>query len=66
MYFEIYRDPPATGLLGAHMSGEWRWRLRGANNEIIASGEGYKNKEDCLHAIALVQSSTTSTPIRGA
>ena len=38
--------------------GEWRWRLSAANNEIIASGEGYKNKTDCLHAIDLVKSSS--------
>lgn len=37
-------------------SGQWRWRLRGGNNEIIASGETYKNKADCLHAIDLVKS----------
>ena len=29
--------------------GEWRWRLRASNGKIIAdSGEGYKNKQDCL------------------
>jgi uncharacterized protein YegP (UPF0339 family) len=39
-------------------SGEWRWQLRAANNRIIAdSGEGYRNKQDCLHAIALVKDS---------
>lgn len=37
---------------------EWRWRLKAANGQIIAvSGEGYKNKSDCLHAIELVKSS---------
>lgn len=36
-------------------SGEWRWQLRAGNNRIIAdSGEGYHNKQDCLHAVALV------------
>ncbi|MCH8343700.1 MAG: DUF1508 domain-containing protein [Planctomycetes bacterium] len=47
MKFNIYKDKV----------GEWRWRLRAANNEIIAAGEGYKNKVDCLHAIDLVKSS---------
>lgn len=39
--------------------GEWRWRLRAANNtDILAdSGEGYKNKSDCEHAIGLVKKS---------
>ncbi len=32
--FQIYRDS----------AGEWRWRLRAANGQIVASGEGYKTK----------------------
>jgi uncharacterized protein YegP (UPF0339 family) len=37
---------------------EWRWRLVAANHRIIAeSGEGYKSKADCDHAIALVKQS---------
>jgi uncharacterized protein YegP (UPF0339 family) len=38
--------------------GQWRWRLRAANKEIIAvSGEGYWNKGDCRAAIDLVKAS---------
>jgi len=38
--------------------GEWRWRLKASNGEIIAdSGEGYKNEADCLAAIELVKGS---------
>jgi len=25
---------------------QWRWRVRGANGEIVAQSEGYKNKQD--------------------
>ena len=51
MKYETYRDA-AT---------EWRWRLRAANHQIIAvSGEGYKNRRDCLHAIGLVKASSTA------
>ncbi|MCA1643682.1 MAG: DUF1508 domain-containing protein [Acidobacteria bacterium] len=40
-------------------AGEWRWNLRAANERIIAdSGEGYRHKQDCLHAIELVRHST--------
>jgi len=40
------------------VSGEWRWQLRAANQRIIAdSGEGYQNRQDCLHGIALVKDS---------
>lgn len=47
MKFKVYKDK----------QGFWRWRLRAANNEIIASGEAYENKADCLHAISLVKAS---------
>lgn len=30
---------------------EWRWRLRGANGEIQASGEGYTRKADALRGV---------------
>jgi uncharacterized protein YegP (UPF0339 family) len=36
--------------------GEWRWNLTAANGKKIAtSGEGYKDKKDCMHAIELVK-----------
>jgi len=48
MRFELYRDA----------KGEWRWRLRARNGEVIAdSGEGYVRREDCEHGIALVRQS---------
>ena len=47
MTFEIY--------LGK--DGLWRWRLKAANREIIAQGEGYRNASDCVHVIRLVQQS---------
>lgn len=53
MYFQIYRD--ASNL--------WRWRLRASNHENIASGESYYNKSDCLHAVGLVESTTSKTPV---
>ena len=43
--FEIYRDE----------SGEYRWRFRTDNNEIVATGEGYPCKDDCEHAIQLLK-----------
>lgn len=48
MRFEMYRDS----------TGEWRWRLRARNGEVVAdSGEGYKRREDCEHGIELVRQS---------
>lgn len=41
-FFFVYKD----GI------GEYRWRFYAPNNRIMAdSGEGYKNKADCIAAI---------------
>lgn len=52
MYFEKYQQ-----------GGQWRWRLKSANHEIIASGESYVYESGCDHAIGLVKSTTTATPV---
>jgi uncharacterized protein len=45
--FEVYKDA----------KGQYRWRLKAANGNIIAGpGEGYKEKSDCLDAIKSIQS----------
>lgn len=35
----------------------WYWHLKAENNEIIAQGEGFTTKENCLASIELVKSS---------
>ena len=45
MSFEVYKDK----------AGQWRWRLKAANGQIIATGEGYKDKTGCEDAIASVK-----------
>ncbi len=45
-YYEVYQS-----------NGFWRWRYKSNNHEIIASGESYYNKQDCLHAVALMKGS---------
>ena len=51
MKYELYKDT----------AGEWRWRLKASNGQIIATGgEGYKNKGDCEHGIALVKTSSNA------
>ena len=52
MYFEKYQQSP-----------QWRWRLKAANHEIIASGESYWNEADCDKAIDLVKGTTATTPV---
>jgi uncharacterized protein YegP (UPF0339 family) len=53
MYYETYQS-----------GGEWRWRLKGRNHEILAEGESYKNKADCRHVIDLLKSTTNDTPVK--
>lgn len=44
--FEVYKDK----------AGEYRWRLKVANGQNIASsGQGYKDKRDCLAAVDSVK-----------
>lgn len=48
MYFEIFQS---------YHNNQWRWRLRAANNKIIAtSGESYINRADAMHSIGLLVS----------
>jgi uncharacterized protein YegP (UPF0339 family) len=63
MYYEIYQMTPTLALGLLNSAGDWRWRLKAANHKIIASGQGYTNKQDCLHAIELMKSTTTRTPV---
>jgi uncharacterized protein YegP (UPF0339 family) len=43
--FEQYQDPDRA----------WRWRLVAPNNEILASGQGFREKRDCERSINLVK-----------
>lgn len=45
--------------------GEWRWRLRANNGEIVAnSGEGYQTKAGCLKAIKRIRESAPDAEVR--
>ena len=47
--FQVYRD----------RGEQFRWRLRAGNHRTIADcGEGYVQKDDCLHGIELVRGGT--------
>jgi len=43
--FEVYKDK----------KGEFRFRLKAANGEVIASGEGYKNMDGCMNGIKSIK-----------
>lgn len=52
--FETYKDK----------KGEWRWRLRAPNKNIIADGgEGYKNKADCEAGIASIKKNSPTAKV---
>ena len=52
--FEVYKDK----------SGQYRWRLRSMNKQILAtSGEGYKEKRDCLAAVESVKRAAAEAPV---
>jgi uncharacterized protein YegP (UPF0339 family) len=52
--FEVYKDK----------GGEYRWRLRSMNKQILAtSGEGYKEKRSCLAAIESVKRAAAEAPV---
>lgn len=48
--YELFKDK----------AGEYRFRLKAANGEIIAVSEGYKEKKSCLHGIESVRRNAPS------
>jgi len=51
--YEVYTDK----------KGEFRFRLKARNGEIIATGEGYKTKKSCLNGIASIQKNAPDSPV---
>ncbi|TGK77556.1 DUF1508 domain-containing protein [Leptospira noumeaensis] len=51
--FEIYKDK----------SGEFRFRLKAGNGEIIASSEGYSSKQACENGINSIKTNAASAEI---
>ena len=51
--FEVYVDK----------AGEFRFRLKATNGQIIATGEGYKAKASCLNGIESVKKNAVDSPV---
>lgn len=51
--FEVYKDK----------AGEFRFRLKAKNGEIIAVGEGYKAKASCLNGIDSIGRNAPGAPV---
>lgn len=54
--FEVYADK----------AGEFRFRLKASNGQIIAVGEGYTTLKNCLAGVASVQKNAVDAPIEEA
>ena len=52
--FEVYKDG----------KDEYRFRLKAANGEIIASSEGYSSKDACMNGIASVKKNAPEAEIK--
>jgi len=52
--FQIYKDE----------NDSWRFRLRARNNEIIAVGQGYENKQNCLKGIKSIKRNGRKAPVK--
>lgn len=51
--FEVYVDK----------AGEYRFRLKASNGEIIAVGEGYKTKDQCIAGVNSVKNHAPDAPV---
>ena len=51
--YEVYEDK----------AGEYRFRLKAKNGEIIATSEGYKSKAGCLNGIESVRKNAPEAPV---
>lgn len=52
-YFVIYKD----------VRGNYRWRLKADNNEIVAEGEGYIAKQSAINSVNWVKTNAPVAPI---
>lgn len=46
--------PRYKGELFQSLNGEWRFRLKAANGEIVAQSEGYTRKESALDTLRMI------------
>ena len=51
--YEVYKDK----------AGEFRFRLKAKNGEIVATGEGYKAKASCLNGIDSIGRNAPDAPV---
>lgn len=48
--------PVLKGELFQSLNGEWRWRLKAANGEIVSQSEGYTHRGSALDTLKMIAS----------
>ena len=43
---------------------QWRWRVRAANGEIVASGEGYSSRADAVRGFSNARNAMSSAVVK--
>ncbi len=51
--FEVYKDA----------RGEFRFRLKASNGQVIATGEGYKSKASCMNGIESIKKNAADAKV---
>ncbi len=51
--FEVYKDK----------AGEYRFRLKASNGQVIATGEGYSSKAACLNGVNSVKTNAPDAEV---
>ncbi len=51
--FEVYKDK----------KGDYRFRLKAANGQVIATGEGYSSKDGCMNGIESVKKNAPAAEV---
>lgn len=46
--------PVLNGELFQSLNGEWRWRLKAANGEIVAQSEGYLHRGSAIDTLTMI------------
>ena len=59
--FETKKNPKYE--VYADKAGEFRFRLKAKNGEIIATGESYKAKKSCLNGIESIKKNAPEAPV---
>ena len=54
VHFEIYRAPGVT-IRALLRGGDWRWRFCNTQGKVIARGDGYRSREECMAVIDMLQ-----------